>query len=436
VRIRTIKPEFWSSAKMARVTREARLAFIGLWNEADDEGRLLGSPKRLAGSLFEHDADVDAAVMGGWLGQLESAGMIVRYEVKGTAYISIPGFGEHQRIDKRWASRLPSPPDGLAQPSASLAQPSEILAECCAPDMNSSGNVFLPEMTLSGGGETAEPPAPLRSAQVPGSVPPAEPPPPPGAQERAEARRSSAVVAAAHREHRARRGASEAIWGRPTDVIELLELPVVVSPHGQLVAAPPDPPPGATPAPKRLADELAQRFPQLDGRGSPRRRTIAEVAAVLWTYAASKPWGSDGAPYLAWWVQRVGEDAAKVARAWDADGGATQADPERSRAKREWLRRDGPHKLPPFETWFAEGWPRVKAGDDDAVAPREREPPPEHVRFPGPPSGGVRTSGGPRPPPPEPVYEPASAGSGPALLHAALAAPRKKPSTETPHADR
>ena len=40
MRIRTIKPEFWPSEKLAKASREARLLFVGLWSMADDSGRI------------------------------------------------------------------------------------------------------------------------------------------------------------------------------------------------------------------------------------------------------------------------------------------------------------------------------------------------------------------------------------------------------------
>ncbi len=38
-RIRTTKPEFWSSAQIIELSRDARLLFIGMWNFCDDNGR-------------------------------------------------------------------------------------------------------------------------------------------------------------------------------------------------------------------------------------------------------------------------------------------------------------------------------------------------------------------------------------------------------------
>ena len=98
-RIRTIKPEFWSSKTLARVSRESRLLFIGLWNLADDHGVLLDSPKTIAGELFPWDDEVDAKFVTEKLQELEDVGVIVSGSQNGKDYIIIRSWKEHQKID-------------------------------------------------------------------------------------------------------------------------------------------------------------------------------------------------------------------------------------------------------------------------------------------------------------------------------------------------
>ena len=43
-RIRTIKPQFWDDLKIGRLSRDARLLYIGLWNFADDLGVVIADP--------------------------------------------------------------------------------------------------------------------------------------------------------------------------------------------------------------------------------------------------------------------------------------------------------------------------------------------------------------------------------------------------------
>ncbi|GLP95316.1 hypothetical protein [Paraferrimonas sedimenticola] len=51
-RIRTIKPEFWSSEPLAYVSAEAQLLAIGLLNFADDEGYFNANPKLVESFVF------------------------------------------------------------------------------------------------------------------------------------------------------------------------------------------------------------------------------------------------------------------------------------------------------------------------------------------------------------------------------------------------
>lgn len=117
-RIRTVKPEFWQHPKTGTVSRDARLLFLGLLNEADDEGRMRYSPKRLAGVLFPFDEDVTSAELGIWISELSQATLVDVYTVDGADYLAVPGFTEHQRINRPSKSILPvKPPGGLTEPS-------------------------------------------------------------------------------------------------------------------------------------------------------------------------------------------------------------------------------------------------------------------------------------------------------------------------------
>jgi len=103
-RIRTIKPEFFTSDDVCALSPMARLLFIGCWCEADREGRLEWRPRTLKRKyLPEDDCDADAIC-----NELVSRGLIVLYG-QGFAYVT--GFAKHQVINLREAqSKLPEPP--------------------------------------------------------------------------------------------------------------------------------------------------------------------------------------------------------------------------------------------------------------------------------------------------------------------------------------
>lgn len=112
-RIRTIKPEFFTSEDICALPPLTRLLYISLWCEADKDGRLEWKPRTWKLRYFPaDDIDIDAAAAG-----LLASGLIVQYG-EGLAYI--PTFAKHQHINPREsASTLPDPKDFLRVSDAS-----------------------------------------------------------------------------------------------------------------------------------------------------------------------------------------------------------------------------------------------------------------------------------------------------------------------------
>lgn len=105
-RIRTIKPEFPQSESMGRVSREARLLFLLLFTQADDEGRGRGNSPLLASLLYPYDDDAVGEI-DGWFAELEAEQCVYRYRANGNLYFIIPKWREHQRIDHASQSKMP-----------------------------------------------------------------------------------------------------------------------------------------------------------------------------------------------------------------------------------------------------------------------------------------------------------------------------------------
>lgn len=104
-----MKPTLFSSYTLARVPIEARYLFVGLFCEADDEGYLIDSPKRIAGAVFPHDDKVTEKKVDGWLDALQGVGSILRYETDGGRYILLPEWATHQRVSHALPTNLPLP---------------------------------------------------------------------------------------------------------------------------------------------------------------------------------------------------------------------------------------------------------------------------------------------------------------------------------------
>lgn len=98
-RIRTIKPEFWTSEQVTECSPNARLLFIGLLNFCDDSGVHPESVKRLKMEVFPSD-DFTTLHVAGMVEELLSAGLLELYAVADKGYWRVTGWRQHQRIDQ------------------------------------------------------------------------------------------------------------------------------------------------------------------------------------------------------------------------------------------------------------------------------------------------------------------------------------------------
>jgi len=113
-RARNIKPGFFVNDELGELSPLARLAFIGLWSQADFNGNMKYKPKRLKVEILPYD-DCDFAEL---VLELEGRGFVKRYEVDGENYLQVVNFLKHQRPHKNEVLRgtdIPEPgsdPDG------------------------------------------------------------------------------------------------------------------------------------------------------------------------------------------------------------------------------------------------------------------------------------------------------------------------------------
>lgn len=162
-RIRNIKPEFFKNEDLAVRPAYERLAFIGLWTQADWTGRLLDRPTRLRIEIFPYEPKVDMPAI---LASLAAAGFIRRYTVDGVACIEIVNFSKHQAIsgkERERPSEIPAPNPETFQSSSSLV-PEQ--------DQSSSRIADIGHRTKDEGQGTEDNSC---TEPVPGTVPPSAP---------------------------------------------------------------------------------------------------------------------------------------------------------------------------------------------------------------------------------------------------------------------
>lgn len=109
-RKRMIDPSFWEDEKLGTLEPTARLLFMGLISQADDDGRLKGHPSLLRSLIFPYDESITIAHIESWLILLadKERSLIARYEVDNQKYIWVRNFKKHQTINKPQKSKLPS----------------------------------------------------------------------------------------------------------------------------------------------------------------------------------------------------------------------------------------------------------------------------------------------------------------------------------------
>lgn len=98
-RNRMIKPKFWDDTKIGRLTRDARLLYIGLWNFSDDIGIVIGDSVWLKSKIFPYD-QIQIQQFEKWMNEFVINGFICLLSYKGERFIYLPNFTRHQVINK------------------------------------------------------------------------------------------------------------------------------------------------------------------------------------------------------------------------------------------------------------------------------------------------------------------------------------------------
>jgi len=129
VRIRSTKPEFWRSERVASVSWDARLVLKGLESYVDDNGVGKHALALIIGDLFQRDlvrepsrtlARVSEAIS-----ELNQAGMLWLYEHDGTDLLFIAFWDQIQRVDKPQSGRFP-------RPDGTMNYKESVIRECVA----------------------------------------------------------------------------------------------------------------------------------------------------------------------------------------------------------------------------------------------------------------------------------------------------------------
>ncbi|MET9550584.1 hypothetical protein ABZY36_35565 [Streptomyces sp. NPDC006627] len=139
-RIRSIKPEFFTSLTIADLSLSARLTFIGLWTYVDDNGVGPADPRLIRAAVWplEEAPDILQRTRED-LQSLQEARLITLYEASGKPLVAVNSWNEHQKVSHPRKPRFPTPdearqladqqgsstPEGRRSPPENLQSPPE-----------------------------------------------------------------------------------------------------------------------------------------------------------------------------------------------------------------------------------------------------------------------------------------------------------------------
>lgn len=109
-RKRMISPEIWESSSFSKLTDFAKLIFIGLISNADDEGKGKANPGYIRSKLFPNDEERRVTDIKKALSDIALTMSITFYEVNGDSLYHLTNWARWQKIDRPTPSKFPNPP--------------------------------------------------------------------------------------------------------------------------------------------------------------------------------------------------------------------------------------------------------------------------------------------------------------------------------------
>ncbi len=107
-RKRMIDPGIWQSEDFGKLSTLAKLVFIGLFSNADDEGRGRANAVYLKSILFPYEESIRSADIDKTLSEISSNMSVVFYSCDGNTYYSLYNWDKWQTINRPTPSKIPA----------------------------------------------------------------------------------------------------------------------------------------------------------------------------------------------------------------------------------------------------------------------------------------------------------------------------------------
>lgn len=109
-RKRMLSPEIWDNDRFGSLSLLAKIIWIGMISNADDEGRGRAAASYLKGRILPYDelriADIDKALL-----EISQKMSVKLYEIEGSRFYELTHWQNWQSLNRPTKSKLPAPPD-------------------------------------------------------------------------------------------------------------------------------------------------------------------------------------------------------------------------------------------------------------------------------------------------------------------------------------
>lgn len=150
-RRRMIDPAMWQSEDFSRCSFLARLIFVGLISQADDEGRGKASPAYIKSTLFPYEDGIRLIDIEKALSEIGQHLSVTYYStIDGKQYYSLDSWMDWQTLDKPKPSKFPAPPEKNEVADESPTNPRQIPPEGALRGIGSRNRNNIPPISPNG----------------------------------------------------------------------------------------------------------------------------------------------------------------------------------------------------------------------------------------------------------------------------------------------
>ena len=103
-----ISPDIWQSEDFSKLSTLAKIVFIGMFSNADDEGRGRGKAVYLKSIIFPYDEDIRVADIDKTLSEISSNMSVIFYSHNENVYYELTNWNIWQKVEKPQASKIPA----------------------------------------------------------------------------------------------------------------------------------------------------------------------------------------------------------------------------------------------------------------------------------------------------------------------------------------